>query len=625
MPPPHPLPLSSLRLTGGLLLERQQTVASATLRTILRNCEQTGRIENFRRAAQRLSGGHQGRYYNDSDVYKWLEACAYAAGRGQLPPDVARASDAVIDAIAAAQEPDGYLNTFFQLQHPEMKWRSLHAMHELYCLGHLFESGVAWSEATGDKRLLAVSCKAADLVDTLFGPAGRTGYPGHPEVELALLRLGGAVGEPRYRACAKAFVDRRGMRPSPYEAEVANPEVTALNPGHAALVQVEGAYSGAYLQDHKPLREHDTIEGHAVRALYLYTAAAELAREDSTLLPALERVWSNLLERRTYITGGVGSSGTNEGFTQDFDLPNREAYAETCASVALAMCARAMLNLDGSSEHADALETALFNGVLAGISTCGERFFYANPLESWGGVERPNWYSCACCPPNIARFLGSVEAYLAGQSEGALWIHIPTAMGIETQFHGVDVRVDVEGNYPWSGEITVTVTPREPVSFALRLRIPDWCEDAELRVDYADEEAVYDRGYAVLDRTWRAADRVHFTLAMPPRWVVSDARVLGNAGRVALCRGPIVYCVEEVDLGAAPQCFLVDPEAPITPLGESNNVSYIISGSLESGPSDALYTHYEPPVWQDETARLVPYHQWANRGPGAMEVWLRTL
>lgn len=605
--------------------ERQQIVASTTLGTIGRNCEDTGRIENFRLAAKRVQGGHQGRYYNDSDVYKWLEACAYAAGRGELPADVERAADEAIDAIVGAQEGDGYLNTYFQLMHPNLKWRSLHAMHELYCLGHLFEAGVAWHEATGDGRLLAVSRKAADLVDTLFGPGGRTAYPGHPEIELALIRLAEAVGEPRYRACAKAFVDRRGMRPSPYEPEVADSEVTALNPGHAALVMDEGTYSGAYLLDHKPLREHDTIEGHAVRALYLYTAAAQLARDDATLVPALERVWSNLLERRTYLTGGVGSSGHNEGFTKDFDLPNREAYAETCASVALAMCARAMQTLDGSSEHADALETALFNGVLSGISTCGDRFFYANPLESWGGVERPAWYSCACCPPNIARFLGSVESYLAGQSEDALWIHVPSRMRIETVFAGVAVSLEVEGSYPWAGKVGVTVHPARPVAFALRLRIPDWCEDAELRLEGSDDEATFDRGYAVLERTWHPGDRVEFDLAMSPRWIASDARVLGNAGRVALRRGPVVYCVEECDLGAAPQLLAVDTEAPIESRDEAGFVVCTVSGALERGTEDELYAPYEPTDLEEARVRCVPYHQWANREPGAMQVWLRTL
>ncbi|MCB8932266.1 MAG: glycoside hydrolase family 127 protein [Chthonomonadaceae bacterium] len=621
----HP-PLHEVRLTGGLLAERQSTVWSTTLRTILRNCEETGRLENFRRAARRESGGHQGRYYNDSDVYKWLEACAYAKARGALPEDVATAAAEAIDAIAAAQEPDGYLNTYFQLARPEMKWKSLHAMHELYCLGHLIEAGVAWAEDADDRRLLDVSRRAADLVDRLFGAeGGRVGYPGHPELEMALLRLATFLNEPRYRTLAKLFVDRRGTRPSPFEGELKDPAVTAMNPGHHALVMEGGAYSGAYLQDHKPLREQETIEGHAVRALYLLSAAAELAVEDGSLREPLRRLWTNLLERRTYLTGGVGSSGHNEGFTKDYDLPNREAYAETCASVALAMWASRMLAIENEGAYADALETTLFNGVLAGLSEDGDRFFYANPLESIGGVERPDWYSCACCPPNIARFLGSVERTLVGVGKDALWIHVPAALHVDAVLQGVSVAVTVEGDYPWSGTVSVRVEPERPVEFALRLRIPTWCEDATLEVVGADQPAEYEDGYAVIKRTWSPGDLVRVEYAMEPGWVASHPRVLANAGRVALQRGPIVYCVEEVDLGAAPQHLAVDTVAPIESHQDGNSVVCTVAGWLDQDPELGLYAPFEPTAPAPTQAPCVPYFRWANRGPGAMQVWLRRM
>lgn len=618
--------LRKVRLTGGLLAERQNTVWNTTLRTILRNCEETGRLENFRRVARGETGGHQGRYYNDSDVYKWLEACAYAAARGALPQDVATASAEAIDAIAAAQESDGYLNTFFQLARPEMKWKSLHAMHELYCLGHLIEAGVAWAEDAGDRRLLDVGRRAADLVDRLFGPTGqRRGYPGHPELEMALLRLANFLDEPRYYALAKLFVDRRGGRPSPFEEELKDPEITAMNPGHHALVQEAGAYSGAYLQDHKPLREQETIEGHAVRALYLLSAAAELAAEDESLREPLHRLWTNLLERRTYLTGGVGSSGHNEGFTKDYDLPNREAYAETCASVALAMWARRMLALEGEGAYADALETTLFNGVLAGLSEDGDRFFYANPLESIGGVERPDWYSCACCPPNIARFLGSVECSLVGLGEHDLWIHVPAPMAIDATFEGTRVRIEIEGNYPWSGDSLLRVSPEAPVEFALRLRIPSWCEDATLEVVGAEQGAEYEDGYAVIERTWVPGDLVRAEFTMEGQWIAADPRVLANAGRVALQRGPIVYCVEETDLGAPPQHLAVDSEAPIESSQDGDAVICTVAGWLDQAQEVGLYGPFEPAASVSVQTPCVPYYRWANRGPGAMQVWLRRI
>ena len=611
----RPLPHSCIRITGGLLGERRETVARTTLAAIGAQIEATGRLENFRRAARRESGGHQGRYYDDSDVTKWLEACAYC----DLDTGFAATVSAAINDVAAAQEPDGYLNTYFQLERPTMKWRSLHAMHELYCLGHLIEAGVAWKEARGDERLLSVAIRAADLVDRLFGPSGHAGYPGHPELELALVRLAQCTREARYKALARVMIDRRGMRPSPFAAEVADPEVAAMNLGHANLVLEDGVYSGAYLQDHAPIRTHDAIVGHAVRSLYLYAGATDCAWDDPAMAEALQRVWENLVGRRLYVTGGVGSSARNEGFTRDWDLPNRDAYAETCASAALCMWAVRMLEQTGSSEYADVLERALFNGALAGLSQSGDRFFYANPLESAGGVERVPWFACACCPPNIARFLGSIGRYLAGVSDDGVWIHVPVAMEIEALVQGVPVSLRIEGDYPWDGAFSVRVEPDRPVRFTLRMRIPDWCDDATFELAGAEQGAEYEDGYAVWDREWHPGDTIRADLAMTARWVRSDPRVLDNAGRVALERGPIVYCLEETDLGAPPQTFAADPEAPI----ESGDRECTVRGWLDAREADSLYSAATHEGIKAVEARMVPYSTWGNQGAGAMQVWLR--
>jgi uncharacterized protein len=602
----------------------QRVLVESSLQVQYEQIVATERLENFRRVARGESGTHKGYYYNDSDVYKWLEACAYALS-GTGSEDLRRMMYEVVDAIAAAQAPDGYLNTFFQLNHPHLKWRNLGAMHEMYCAGHLIEAGVATFECLADRRLLDVSTRLADHIMSVFGPDKRRGYCGHQELELALIRLAEATGEAKYRNFARWQIEQRGTKPSIFEQELEDPDAMRLSPWAPSMLRVDGEYRGDYAQDHAPVRDHTEVVGHAVRAMYFYAAAAELAKEDPTLTPALETVWQNLTTKRMYVTGGIGPSAKNEGFTADYDLPNLTAYAETCAAIGLIMWGRRMLELTGDSEYADLMERALYNGAISGISLSGDRFFYTNPLESRGEHERVPWFSCACCPPNIARLIGSVGQYVASASDDAFYVHMPAGFEAHADFAGTKTKISVQSNYPWAGTVTIRIDPDEAVSFALHVRIPDWAEDLTAE---GPGEAVYENGYAVYRRTWSAGDTITLELPMQPRWVAADPRVLDDIGLLALTRGPLVYCCEDIAGHHPPQRFTVDTSVEAAEQWQDALLEGVMTLSVEgsevvSGLGDRLYGDPDDLSQRPATHSLIPYYAWANRGPSHMQVWLR--
>jgi len=581
---------------------------------------QTGRLRNFERVAAGETGGFDGYRFNDSDVYKWAEACAYALAKR---PDAAlQASlDRAIEAVQKAQMPDGYLNTYFQLMAIGDRWRNLAMMHEMYCAGHLIEAGVALAEQLGDRRLLDVSVRFADHIAATFGPGLRKGYCGHQEIELALIKLANATGDAKYRELARWMIETRGSRPSPFEEEYADAEVAAISPYGRNLLFRDGKYSGEYLQDHLPIREHTSVVGHAVRAMYMYIAAADLAdgQNDDVLEAALRRCWSNLVDRRMYITGGIGPSGDNEGFTTDFDLPNATAYAETCAAIGLALWGRQMLAMSGDSDFADVVERALFNGCLSGISMAGDLYFYDNPLESRENHARVPWFGCACCPPNIARLIGQVQSFAYGVGERMLWVHFPIGGRIATPFGGFKVTA----NYPWSGKFSISM--EQEGEYAVAVRIPAWCGDATLTVEGSDEEAEFDGGYAVVRRTWKAGETLEVELDMDPQWIAAHPRVFDNAGRLALTRGPVVYAAESTDLGFAPQSFVADASADVE-LDESGPYPTLtVDGFRDIVDDGLLYRTPEDDRAEPAQAKLVPYFAWNNRGKSLMQVWLRRL
>lgn len=640
------VPLAQVQLTDAFWSRYIRVLVEATLPAQYEQMETTGRFANFRRAAGNEAGTHEGLYFNDSDLYKYVEACAYALTTGKSIANadalkkVRAQMDAAIELVIAAQEPSGYLNTYFQLKHPDLKWRNLGNLHEMYCGGHMLEAGVAVFEGLGDRRLLDASIRFADHLLATFGPSEpnpkypewtgtRLGYCGHQEIELALIRLAEATNKPVYRALAEWMVESRGQRPSPIETEMADAEAMTLSTAGRALLLKDGKYSGEYAQDHLPIREHTEVVGHAVRAMYFYIAAAELldGKEDEALREALERTWNNLTRKRMYVTGGIGPSAKNEGFTGDYDLPNLTAYAETCAACGLAFWGQAMLELTGNGDYADIIERALYNGILSGISLDGTGYFYDNPLESRGRHTRSPWFTCACCPPNIARLIGSVTRYAVGFEKGHFFVHQP--ISLKTSFPAGDttVKIEIVGKYPFSGAFEVRVDVPKPTKFALHVRIPDWADEVGTELPGAEEEASYDSGYAVFDRVWKPGEVLKVDFGSMPKWVEADPRVRDNLGRVALTYGPLVYCAEAHDTGFAPQLFSADLEGEIL-VNEEKMLKGIttltVPGIAESEDFvDGLYAEVGTAEIEEVSAKFIPYFAWANRGATDMLVWFR--
>ncbi len=629
----RPLPLSQLKMTDRFWSRWQRVVRDRSLPHQYRQIVETGRLEHFRSVARGETGTFKGFYFNDSDVYKWLEAAAYALILGENAELRAMIEEAVA-AVQGAQLEDGYLNTFITLNHPDLRWRNLGAMHEMYCGGHLLEAGVAMFECLGDRRMLDVSIRFADLIAATFGPGKRKGYCGHEELELALVKLTRATGNPKYRELAKWMVEERGSRPSPFEAELEDVEAQKMSPWRSALLDKDGKYNGEYAQDHAPIREHDAVVGHAVRAMYLYIAAADLVT-DPAAMKAQERAWKSLSSRRMYITGGIGPSRHNEGFTEDFDLPNLSAYAETCAACGLAWWGQKLVEATGVSDYADVVERALYNGVLSGISLDGESFFYDNPLESRGQHARTPWFGCACCPPNVARLIGSVGNLVASQSDSAFYLHIPASFVATTELNGVKTRITVEGNYPWSGQVKVTVDPERPVEFAFAVRIPGWADDLQIELGDDNETAAeadgseYETGYAVYRRVWSPGDVIKLDFEMGPKWIEANPRVLDDLGRIAMTRGPLVYCLEDKDVEFVPQRFAADADSE--PISEERatlegHVAVVVPGVVEGQDfPDDLYADLDTTPLETTEATLIPYYLWNNRGPSHMQVWLRRM
>jgi len=613
----QPVPIEAVRIGDGFWRGWLDRLYDVTLPTQHAQCEATGRLDNIRRVSGRVDAPFRGRYYDESDVYKWLEAASWALA-GREDRRLRALVDALVDDIAAAQQPDGYLHTYFALERADRRYTDLINKHELYCAGHLIQAGIAHRRATGTEALLDVAVRLADHICAEFGPDARETADGHPEIELALVELARETNQLVYAEQARFFLDQRGRQP---------PRL--------------GGYR--YLQDHEPAAEQREIAGHAVRAIYLACGLADagLELEDRALWEASERLWRSAYETRAYVTGGLGAHWAGESFGDAFDLPNRHSYAESCAAVAGVMWNWRLLAGTGEPRFADWMETTLYNGMLAGLSLDGEHYFYPNPLSAEGGQARVEWFDCACCPPNLARMLASLPGYLYGVSERALWVHQFAAGRVDADVPGAGrLSLAVETDYPWSGEVRFTVrqAPEDPL--ALRLRVPGWCDRAGLEVVPADPEdpdrGLAASGYAVLRRAWAPGDRVTLRLSMPPRRVVSDPRVTANVGRVALARGPLLYCVESHDRpGLDQDAFALPDDAPVTPgpadsrlpgMTLLDTTAVPLPGTPERG---ALYQ----PVPGDGQAarapanraaiRAVPYFAWANRGPSSMDVWLR--
>jgi DUF1680 family protein len=623
------VPFTRVTIDDGFWSPRRKTNCEVSVPHQYAMNKETGRIDAWR--LQWKPGTEPVPHiFWDSDVAKWIESASYCLAE-KRNPDMEAKIDDVVELMAKAQLPDGYLNSHFIQVEPGMRWKNLGHWHELYCAGHLMEAAVAYGQATGKRRMLDVIIRYADHIDSWFGPGKHPGTSGHPEVELALYKLYKATGERRYPDLALFFLDQRGQKPSVFQREMAllTPEQAANH--RAFFVRPDGSFNTEYNQDHLPVREQTEPVGHAVRAMYLYSGMADVGAEtgDRSLVDADLRIWENLTTKRMYVTGGIGPSGNNEGFTGDYDLPNDTAYCETCASVGFVFWNHRLLQIEADGRYADALERALYNGALAGIALDGRRFFYENPLESRGTHHRQGWFGCACCPGNISRLIASLGSYIYSESPEGAWVHLYTQGRATLDVGGRKVTLGQETRYPWDGNVALTVEPDQPARFALHLRIPGWARGASVSINGQPSAAAAapTRGYARIERVWKRGDRVTLALPMPIEHVRAHPAVRQDAGQVALQRGPLVYCLEGVDNPFPLHRIVLPAAAPLRPRHEPGLLGGI---TVVEGPAQLLDdstwtgTLYRAgaPAGKPVRLRAVPYYAWDHRAPGEMRVWL---
>ncbi|KPK86710.1 MAG: hypothetical protein AMJ81_00535 [Phycisphaerae bacterium SM23_33] len=623
----RPLALADVQIGPGFWGRRVAINRRATIPHIHRKLLETRRIQALE-MKWRPGKSHRPHQFYDSDIAKWLEAAAYSLTTHPDPKLESRVN-AIIRLLGRAQQADGYLNSYYTQVEPKRRWSNLRDMHELYCAGHLIEAGVAHFQATGKRTLLDVVCRYADHIDSVFGPGKRTGCPGHEEIELALVRLYRATGQKRYLKLSKYFIDQRGRRPHFFDAEA------------KARGEEPGAFWGRtyeYCQAHRPVRRQRVVVGHAVRAMYLYSAMADLAGEtgDDSLMAACRRLWNNLTQRRMYITGGIGPSFRNEGFTSDYDLPNDTAYAETCAAIGLVLWAQRMVNLTGEARYADVMERALYNGVLSGVSLDGRKFFYENPLAAYGDqgtirhgrARRQEFFGCACCPPNVARLIASIGTYAYSAGPGAAYVHLYAAGEAAAEIAEQKVTLSQHTRYPWDGQVSITVTTAAPVRFDLMLRVPGWCRRWGVKLNGKAVRAAVMKGYARIRHRWADGDVVALSLAMPVERVQAHPKVPQDAGRVAIQRGPLLYCLEQVDHAADVHAILLPDRSRLTARFQPRllgGVTVIQGRGLalaRTGWTGRLYRPTARRSTRPIRIKAVPYCLWANRRKGSMTVWL---
>ncbi|SFB89725.1 glycoside hydrolase family 127 protein [Spirosoma endophyticum] len=617
----EPVGFSQVTITDHFWKPKMDKVATATLRAcIVQTEEKTGRIRNFEKVARHKNEKHEGIYYDDSDVYKAIEAMAYSL---KNHPDAAiqQKTDEWIDKIAAAQLPDGYLNTYYTLTGLDKRWTDMER-HEDYCAGHLIEAAVAYYNTTGKRKLLDVAIRFADHIDSTFRVKNRPWVSGHQEIELALMRLYHLTNQDRYLKLADWFLAQRGH-------------------GYGKGKIWDEWKNPKYCQDDVPVKDQKEITGHAVRAMYQYTGAADVAAatNDQGYMNAMRTVWEDVVFRNMYLTGGIGSSGHNEGFTEDYDLPNESAYCETCASVGMVFWNQRMNTLTGESKYIDVLERSLYNGALDGLSLSGDRFFYGNPLSSAGNYGRSEWFGTACCPSNIARLVASLGDYIYGRSEEGIWVNLFVASNTTFTMGKTPVPVQMETNYPWEGAVKITTNPAKPVEYALHIRMPGWAQNvpapgnlyryvdsrsaAKIEVLLNGKPVTYqeEKGYAVIHRKWKKGDVVEVRLPMDVRQVASRKEVKADQDRVALQRGPLVYCVEGADNEGKAWNMLVPDNATFATQSyqvlDEPVVSIKANVSVAEPAPDGLTVQMKP-----RTIVAIPYYAWANRGKSPMQVWL---
>ena len=613
-----PLDARAVTIDGGVWARAQAVNRDAAIPHGYRMLEKAGNLENLRIAAGRSSGQYRGPVFMDSDVYKWLEAAACEMARVPSPSLLATCNE-VIDLVAAAQGADGYINSHYTVAEPDRRWTDFAHGHELYCCGHLIQAAVAYRRATGDDRLLAIAGRFVDYLHARFGPGRRVATPGHPEIELALAELYRETGERRHLDLAAFFLEHRGHG--------------WLGPGRFN--------SPVSFQDRVPVRQSTTVEGHAVRALYLTTGVADLYLEtgDKALLETLNTQWRDMVEGKLYLTGGVGARHHSEAFGHAYELPNDLAYCETCGAIASVMWSWRMLLATGESRFADLIERTLYNAILSGVSLAGDLYFYVNPLASNGDVEllsrggnrRKEWHLVACCPPNVMRTFAALDHYFATRDGSGLQIHLYGPARIAADLAAGSVAVRMESTYPWDGKVRLTIEDPGAAPWTLSLRVPAWCKGASATVDGRAVGTLGAGGYLRIERAWKRGDVVELDLPMPARLTEAHPRIESTRGCVAIERGPLVYCLETADNPDGHVADLeIDTAAPLESVWAPDRLGGVVlvkatGWAVDTRPwANQLYREVgAPPAARRRVAlTAVPYYAWANREPGAMRIWI---
>jgi DUF1680 family protein len=628
--PIKPVDFAAVKLEDEFWAPRLEINRKVTIPYLFQMDEESGRAGNFRIAAGLEKGRHTGKRYNDSDVFKAMEAAAYSL-RVHPDPVLREKLDRLVEIVGKAQEPDGYLFTTRTID-PENpapgagrdRWSNLRVSHELYNVGHMYEAAVAHYAATGERTFLDIALKNADLLVRTFGPGKRSAFPGHQEIEIGLSKLYRVTGNRQYLELAKFFLDERGRY---HEGETYPPD------SPFAIYNSE-----EYLQNHKPVLEQTEAVGHAVRATYMYSGMADVAALGGwpEYAAAADRLWEDVAGKKLYLTGGLGSTGETEAFGPAYELPNAHAYAETCASIGNALWNQRMFQLHGDGKYIDILERILYNGLISGVSLSGDRFFYQNPLESAGGYERSGWFEVACCPANIARFLPMLPGYIYAVGKDSLYVNLFVAGTARVDVGGRPVELTQETKYPWEGKVRMLVNARPPRRFTVMLRIPGWAlnrpvptglyrfldendQPVRIWVNRKPVEFEVENGYVRLNRKWQPNDLVEFILPMPNRRVIADERVREDDGKVALQRGPVVFCAEGVDNGGRVLNLVLPDDAELEYWQRPDLLGGV---AVLTAKAEAVEMAADGKIMSRRVHDFmaVPYFAWANRGE--MAVWL---
>lgn len=616
----EPVNFSKVTVTDHFWKPKMDNIAMKTLPACIYQTEiATPRIRNFEKVARGQGEKHEGIFYDDSDVFKALEAMSYSL---KTHPDAAleHKCDEWIDKIAAAQLADGYLNTYYTLNDLSLRWTDM-SMHEDYNAGHMIEAAVAYYDATGKRKFLDICIKWADYFDSVFGPGKKNWVTGHEELELALVKLYKVTKDEKYLKLSHWLLEERGH---------------GLAKGYTWTDWRDTGYA----QDLLPVRDQKEITGHAVRAMYLYTGAADVAAltNDEGYMNAMKNVWQDVVYRNMYITGGVGSAGSNEGFSVDYDLPNEQAYCETCASVGMVFWNQRMNALTGESKYIDILERSLYNGALDGLSLSGDRFFYGNPLASRGQHNRREWFGTACCPANIARLVASLGDYIYAANNNGIWINLFAGSNTKINTANTEVAINMQTNYPWDANMRIAVDPVKKTKFALHLRIPGWAtgetntgglynfinfQKMEITIKINGKALQYEteNGYAVINREWSKGDVIEYTLPMQVNKIYSVNDIKNNRDRIAVQRGPLVYCIEGIDNNNKAWNIIIPSQTSFKEIGYKVSTESVIALQA-SVPVVSISADSTAIITQNKTITAIPYYTWANRGGSEMQVWL---